>query len=277
MWRKILAPKFHRSPEPVEGRLPAGRASTSSALRFSFVSLWVAIGSVLLTSSDRPAIAQAWQCKAPANLPRPKPSLPKAGEVRRTPVASYILALSWSREHCKSRERNPKQSIQCNGSIGDFGFVLHGLWPEAAGADYPQWCRKTGLVSRKVIAQNICMTPSVDLIQHEWAKHGTCMSRRPETYFGAARLLFNAIEFPDMDRLSRQGEKAGNLNSAALAEAFAANNDGLPASAIKVQTNRKGWLEEVRICLDKKFKPMACPAFVKGAPDKAEVKVWRGS
>ena len=246
---------------------------------YRFAGLLPIVALLAASSTHQAATAQAWQCKAPDNLSRPNVETPSPDQIRRTPIAGYVLALSWSREFCRSREKDPAMELQCSGRIGDFGFVLHGLWPEAAGPDYPQYCRNAGQLSRKVIADNICMTPSVQLLQHEWAKHGTCMSRKPETYFGAAKLLFEAIEFPDMDRLSRQGSKEGEtpLNAARLAEAFASTNEGLSAKAIKVKTNRKFWLEEMRICLDKKFKPQACPAFVKGAPDKAEVKVWRGS
>jgi ribonuclease T2 len=234
---------------------------------------WIAPAAALLASSSAhdAAFAQAWQCKAPANLSRPRIETPPKDEIRRTAVASYLLALSWSPEYCRGRGKDAEAQLQCDGKIGDFGFVLHGLWPEGKGPDYPQWCRTAGVLSRKVVADNICMTPSVQLLQHEWAKHGTCMARKPETYFGAAKLLYDAIEFPDMAKLSKEP-----LNAIGLAEAFATNNEGLPANAVKVQTNRRGWLDEVRICLDKKFKPMACPNFVRGAPDKAEVKVWRG-
>lgn len=127
------------------------------------------------------------------------------------------------------------------------------------------------MLSRKLVADNICLTPSVQLLQHEWAKHGTCMARKPETYFGAAKLLFGAIEFPDMDRLSRKP-----LNAGGLVQVFAENNVGLPANAIRIKTNDRGWLQEVRICLGKDMKPRRCPAFVQGASDKAEVKIWRG-
>ena len=217
------------------------------------------------------ALAQAWQCRAPKNLSRPALELPEPGQVRRTATDGYILALSWSREYCKERESDPAMRLQCSGEIGDFGFVLHGLWPEAKGPNYPQYCRSVGVLSRQVVAENICMTPSPQLLQHEWAKHGTCMARKPETYFGAARLLFSAIEFPDMDRLSRKP-----LNAAGLADAFAENNQGLTANAVRVKTNDKGWLREVFICLGKDLKPRRCSAFTQGASDKAEIKIWRG-
>ncbi|MEE9433885.1 MAG: ribonuclease T [Sphingorhabdus sp.] len=187
-----------------------------------------------------------------------------------------MLALSWSREYCKRQGARARSSLQCNGKIGDFGFILHGLWPEARGPNYPQYCRRASVLPRKVIARNICMTPDVQLLQHEWAKHGTCMARKPETYFGAARLMFGAIEFPDMDRLSRQYKKGPPVTAAGLARAFADINEGLPANAIRVKTNRRGWLEEMRVCLGKNFRPRRCPAFVRGAPAKAVVKIWRG-
>ncbi len=241
---------------------------------------WLAPAAALLATSSahHPALAQAWQCRPPASLPRPVIEPQPPGEVRRTPVTRYLLALSWSPEYCRAKKNAPGAALQCDGRIGDFGFILHGLWPETKGPDYPQWCRKAGLLSRKTVSDNICMTPSVQLLQHEWAKHGSCMARKAETYFGAAKLLFEAIEFPDMDRLSRQGSKAGEarLTAAGLADVFASHNDGLPASAVRIKTNERGWLQEVRICLGKDFRPMACPAFTSGARGKTEVKIWRG-
>ena len=78
------------------------------------------------------------------------------------------------------------------------------------------------------------MTPSVQLLQHEWAKHGTCMATKPETYFAAAKLLFGAIEFPDMDRMSRGTLTVGS----GLRQAFADQNAGLPANAVTCENQQ---------------------------------------
>ena len=102
------------------------------------------------------------------------------------------------------------------------------------------------------------------------------MATTPAAYFAAARLLFNAIEFPDMARLSREPERETHLTAETLAERFADLNDGLPAHAINVKTNSKGWLQEIRVCLGKDFKPRQCPTFTRRASASAQIKIWRG-
>ena len=114
------------------------------------------------------------------------------------------------------------------------------------------------------------MMPSVSLQQHEWAKHGTCMTKDPEPYFKASSYLFDALHWPNMDKLSRSRITVGQFILA-----FVAQNPGLQPNMIRVETSGGNWLEGVRICLDTAYKPRACPRDERGARARAALKIWR--
>jgi ribonuclease T2 len=109
----------------------------------------------------------------------------------------------------------------------------------------------------------------VQLIQHQWAKHGSCATRNPEGYLRAGAILFRAIRYPDMNRLSRRNLTIGQLGSA-----IAAANRGVSADMLSVQTNRRGWLTEIRLCLGRNFRPIRCPG--RRSRDRDRVRIWRG-
>lgn len=218
------------------------------------------------------AFAQASQCSAPALLPRPDYEGPSADQPRRViPTASYTLALMWSPQICRGHA-GPDDAIRCGGGSGRFGFTLHGLWPDGYGRDWPQYCRPATLLPPTTLRRHLCATPSVQLLQHEWAKHGTCMTSRPEVYFGRSNALYGVLHYPDMDALSRrEGLSAGDF-----ATAFAAANPGMKADMMRVTANREGWLSEVWLCVDKAFGFKSCPAHQGGLPPEARLRIWRG-
>jgi ribonuclease T2 len=228
---------------------------------------------VLLGAAALPgqALAQAHQCRAPERVspgPAPRPD----GPVVRTAVARYTFALSWSPEYCRTRQRDPGNALQCSGRSGRFGFIVHGLWPEAASGRPPQWCATTPRPSSATLRANLCMTPSPRLLEHEWAKHGSCMAKRPDGYFRVAAVLWNGLRLPDMERLSRQpGLTAGDLRTALVAL-----NPGWRSDAIAVDAGHSGWLREVRLCYGRDFMPRTCPRGQGGARNTAALKIWRG-
>lgn len=182
------------------------------------------LAALLLLAAPVPALAQAAYCSIPQQLPRPRLELPPAGEPRRLPpITGYTLALSWSPQYCATA-RGTDSAFQCGGRNGKFGFVLHGLWPEGRGRDWPQYCRAADLLPRQVIRQNLCTTPSAQLLQHEWAKHGSCMTTRPELYFNLARAFFDGIRYPNMTLLARRE----TLTVKQFAAEFARANKGSP-------------------------------------------------
>lgn len=221
----------------------------------------------LIVAFPAAAGAQAISCNVPSRIP--VTSAP-GGAPRLLPVGGYTLALSWSPEYCRFRQQNSDDRLQCGSPKNRFGFILHGLWPEGRGDLWPQYCRRAPLVPEPVLRQTLCVMPSAALQQHEWAKHGVCAFRTPEAYFRAARGLYAAIRYPDMDALSRNP----NLRVASFATAFAARNPALRPDMMRVGIDRKGWLEEVVLCLDIRFRPTACRRD-RADRDRRPLKVWR--
>jgi ribonuclease T2 len=220
-----------------------------------------------------PATAQAFQCRTDGALPAvPRVSQPRDEPTRIRPVTGYTLALTWSPEFCRTRKTSARDAIQCSGSHGDFGFILHGLWPDTRGPDYPQYCAPSApSLTPEIARRSICMTPSPRLQNHEWLKHGTCMVKRPQTYFRISRVLFNAVQFPDLERMSYDPLTVGILK-----QAMADANPGLRPDMMILKSNRRGWLEEIHICLAANFRPARCPAYKRRQKDDTPVKIWRG-
>ncbi len=216
------------------------------------------------------AQAQAYQCRAPRTLEPVKPVTPD-GPVRKVAIGGYTLAASWSPDWCKTHPDTA--SMQCSKRYGRFGFVLHGLWPEGvAGGPYPQWCASTPVPTPRTLRQHLCMTPSAQLLAHEWAKHGSCMAKTPEKYFATGARLWKAIAWPDADRLSRKKD----LTAGDFRDTFKLMNPDWPRAAIGIQTSRSGWLSAVELCYGANLRPKACSSRQFGTRDAAPMKIWRG-
>ena len=219
------------------------------------------------------ALAQARLCAVPPSAPLSiRPDLPDEKQpVRVLPIGSYTLAISWSPQYCRGKEGDARASFQCGGR-NRFGFVLHGLWPDGEGKDWPQYCAPTPLLGQATLRANLCSTPSAQLLQHEWAKHGTCMAgETPDSYFRRSTGYFRKLRYPDMNALSRRPLTAGRF-----AQAFARANPGMRADMMRVTADKQGWLDEVWLCMDTRFRYMACPAHQGGLAPGARLRIWRG-
>lgn len=225
--------------------------------------------SAVLTLAPTAALAQAQSCIVPDRVPELRLERPVPAEVRKVPVQGYLLSLSWSPQYCRNKFNNAADAGQC-GKGARFGFVLHGLWPEGISQNDPAWCGDAKLIDADIVKQHFCMTPSAQLLQHEWAKHGTCMADRPEKYFRAASILYRAVRFPDMNALSRRGVTGG-----AFAAEFARANPGLTPAMLSITTTPGNWLKEVRICMDTNFKPRTCPRGEPMVAQKKRLNIWR--
>ncbi|VVT22825.1 Ribonuclease T [Sphingomonas sp. EC-HK361] len=231
-------------------------------------------GAILAAMLALPAVAQAqaYECAIPSKVQRVRPDLPSAEQPRRVlPIGGYTLAITWAPQYCHDHAREASARFQCKAG-NRFGFTLHGLWPDGRGAEWPQYCKATALVPQPVIRRTLCSTPSAQLIQHEWAKHGTCMAGYdPARFFRTSTAMYRRLRYPDMQALSRTPLTAGKL-AAALARA----NPGLRADGMRITANRQGWLDEIWLCLDTRMRYQRCPAHQGGLAPNARVKVWRG-
>lgn len=228
---------------------------------------------MLLLALPATVQAQGPACTLPDRIPVPRLEQPRRGEpVRTPPVTGYLLSMSWSPQHCAGVRdpRDARDGFQCAGD-NRFGWVLHGLWPEADTSAFPQWCRPARIVPQEVLKKHMCMSPSAQLLQRQWAKHGTCMSPHPAAYFRAGEILFRAVRFPDMAALAAlaaRPQTAGDIR-----RAFAAVNPGVTEPMIAVAPDRDGWLDEVRLCLGPRMRPQRCKPFQAGAGDRRQVRV----
>lgn len=205
-------------------------------------------------------LAAAASCAVPADLV-PAPVVPQE-ERRVLPIRKYVIAWYWWPQNCR---RYPGA-----GCDAGFGFKVHGLWPDGAGRTYPQFCRAPTALDVRTVRRNWCMTPSTSLLQHEWAKHGTCGWRSADAYFADAAKVAARVSLPDAESLTRA------TTAGAVRDAIHANNPRLPRGSVFVGTDRKQWLTEVRVCLDLRYRPMRCEDGDIGAPDRVPVRIWRG-
>lgn len=228
----------------------------------------VALLAVALSVSGT-AAAQADRCVVPDKLPEGSEEVGRAGPRRVVPVGGYTLALTWNPGFC--RQSANRNRFQCDPG-NRFGFVLHGLWPDGQGANWPQFCTAAARIPEVVVRRNLCAMPSPALQRYQYAKHGSCSGLPPAAYFDRARDAYAAIRYPDMDALSRRP----GLTAGQLATAVARANPGMTPAMLRVQAGRDRWLDEIWICLDTRFQRRVCPAHQRGAPAHVPLRIWRG-
>lgn len=168
----------------------------------------------------------------------------------------YVLALSWSPQHCAT-PAGSRDSTQCAGPR-PFGFIVHGLWPQYERG-WPQDCGGGPSLSQATIRSMMDIMPSERLIRHEWTKHGTCSGLPPTDYFTLARKAFSLFQTP-----SGYGtpDSAINVKPATYKQAIIGANPSLNSRNLAIICSGR-FLQEVRICLDKNLQPRPCGSGVR--------------
>ncbi|HLO75803.1 MAG TPA: ribonuclease T2 [Magnetospirillum sp.] len=164
----------------------------------------------------------------------------------------YILSLSWSPTWCGGKAGRT-DGEQCGGAR-HYGFVVHGLWPQYAKGGFPAQCAAPQPVPAQVVDDMLPLMPSRKLIQHEWARHGTCDGSAPADYFARTRLAYESVRIPT---LFQSPEAPQALSVEQVEKLFIDANPGLDRKGLAVVC-RGHQASEVRVCLDRDLKFRAC-------------------
>lgn len=164
----------------------------------------------------------------------------------------WVLALSWSPNWCEI-EGDAKGSEQCD-PRHDFGWTLHGLWPQYQRG-WPAYCPTAGRPPSRAMTRDMSdIMGTAGLAWHQWKKHGSCSGLSAAGYFEASRAAYEAVVRPEV---FRKLDRPVRLPAAVVEEAFLKDNPALEADGITV-TCRDGRIQEARICLSLEMEPVPC-------------------
>ena len=168
----------------------------------------------------------------------------------------YVMALSWSPNWC-AREGAVRGSPQCDAEA-DFGWVLHGLWPQYERG-WPDYCRTSHAPpSRAQTGAMADIMGTSGLAWHQWRKHGVCSGLDPADYYALSREAFARVTRPQVFRdLARDVTLPASL----IEEAFLRDNPDLDSDEITI-TCKDGGIQEARICLTRDLDFRRCGADV---------------
>jgi ribonuclease T2 len=157
----------------------------------------------------------------------------------------YLLDMPWGPTFCSIAD----VSAQCKPHRG---FVVHGLWPQNDDGSYPVFCsNESGPMNP---GTNLDITPDLKLLEHEWAKHGTCSDVGAKRFFGmeheAFYLLHTPVEFGHVDRAIR-------MSPTQILDLFYEANPRLPRGSVIVSC-RDDQFTAVEACFSKSVKPIRC-------------------
>lgn len=153
----------------------------AEATPLKLVAALLLLGLVSACSEDGAPPAQAQTAATPTAKTAP------AGLPLGKDFDFYVLALSWSPSYCLAEGANANQQ-QC-AEDRDFGFVVHGLWPQFESG-YPEFCpsRQPDRVPSQLGRNVIDIVPSMGLIGHQWRQAWLLLGPVAESLFqGSAR------------------------------------------------------------------------------------------
>lgn len=165
----------------------------------------------------------------------------------------WVMSLSWSPNWC-AIEGDAKRSPQCD-ARHDFGWVLHGLWPQYHRG-WPSFCPTVEPQPNRGMTNAMAdIMGTSGLAWYQWKKHGVCSGLSARAYYALSRKAYESINRPEV---LRRLTKPVTLPAKVIEEAFLEANPGLERDMITI-TCKQGRIQEARICLSRdRLEPVPC-------------------
>ena len=177
----------------------------------------------------------------------------------------YVLSLSWSPSWCVT-EGKERGSEQCSNSA-DFGWILHGLWPQN-DTSWLSYCQsRHAPPSRSLTGSMKDIMDTSGLAWHQWKKHGSCSDLAAEVYFEMSRNAYESITRPS---LFRRLTEPVTLRAEIVDTAFLKENPSLNDDMVRV-TCKDGHVAEIRVCLNKDLSFRSCAPSMRADCDETVV------
>ncbi len=165
----------------------------------------------------------------------------------------YLLTLSWSPTYCAvHHEATAREECALRR-----GFIVHGLWPQNEDGRWPEFCRTVPAVPPAIVEREHTAMPNPAMIEHEWARHGSCTRFSADGYFNRLDRAFTGLRVPDPLAHPSQPLSLPLDHAKAL---FVDVNPGLASGMFALRCRADGMVEELRVCLDTDLHFRACGA-----------------
>ena len=141
----------------------------------------------------------------------------------------YVLALSWTPTWC-ALEGDARGSEQCDASK-DFGWTLHGLWPQFHQG-WPSYCNTIERQPSRSMTNGMSdIMGTSGLAWHQWKKHGTCSGLSARDYYALSREAYGKINRPALFRKLKEPVK---VPAKVIEEDFLKENPSLKANTLTI-------------------------------------------
>ncbi|WP_438868406.1 ribonuclease T2 family protein [Pseudomonas sp. L1(2025)] len=174
----------------------------------------------------------------------------------------YVLSLSWSPTYCLISPGKKK-------CTEGYGFLLHGFWPQYTKGGGPQSCDAQSRLSPAELAKGVLVFSSQALLEHVWAKHGTCSGLGALGYLDATDTALASVKIP---QLFEPFNVPNHLHAQEIESLFRQSNPAMGNHGMAVICKGRV-LSEVRVCMSKEQRFTRCPRSMKTTCKGGDIRI----